>query len=153
MIPKSTTVSTVPDACSIAQMSRHGQRHRTAVQSSSRQLDHRVVEIEGRHSLGTEPIEDHLGADAAAATDFEHVLAGQVAARQPPEPRRLPPVLMCCPHGVVHKCTFDGVELHVADGTPAGYDPKALRLARGGSICGHAHPRTTSDLGVGDGRR
>src|SRR6185437_11605358 len=95
MIPKSTTVSTVPDACSIAQMSRHGQRHRTAVQSSSRQLDHRVVEIEGRHSLGTEPIEDHLGADAAAATDFEHVLAGQVAARQPPEPRRLPPVLMC----------------------------------------------------------
>ncbi len=94
------------------------------MQSLSRQLDHRVVEIKGRHPLGTEPIEDHLGDPTPrAAADFEHVLAGQIAARQPPEPRRLPPVLMCGPHGVIHQGTFDGVELHVANGTPVGYGP------------------------------
>jgi len=67
------------------------------VQPSSGQLDHRVVEVKGHHSLGTEAVEDHLGSDAAAAADFEHVLAGQIAARQPPEPRGLPMVLMCGP--------------------------------------------------------
>jgi hypothetical protein len=75
----------------------HRQRHRTTVQPSSGQLDHRVVEVKGRHPLGTEAVEDHLGSDAAAAADFEHVLAGQIAARQPPEPRGLPMVLMCGP--------------------------------------------------------
>jgi hypothetical protein len=75
----------------------HRQRHRTTVQPSSGQLDHRVVEVKRHHSLGTEAVEDHLGSDAAAAADFKHVLAGQIAARQPPEPRGLPPVLMCGP--------------------------------------------------------
>jgi D-tyrosyl-tRNA(Tyr) deacylase len=97
------------------------------VQSTSCQLNHRVVEIKGRHFLGTESVQDHFGADALPATDFEHMLARQIAASQSLEPRRFAVMLMCRPHGVVHKRAFDGIELHVADGTPAGYAPKGLR--------------------------
>jgi hypothetical protein len=77
------------------------------VQPSPSQVDHRVVEIKGRHSLGAEPIEDHFGADALPTTDLQHVLASQIAAGQSLEPRRFAVVLMCGPHGVVHKSAFD----------------------------------------------
>jgi D-aminoacyl-tRNA deacylase len=99
------------------------------MQPSPGQLDHRVVDIEGRHALRTEAVQDDLGSDAAAAAHFEHVLTGQITACQPPEPRRLPPVLVRGPYRIVHECAFDRVELHVADGTPVGYGPKGLPLA------------------------
>jgi D-tyrosyl-tRNA(Tyr) deacylase len=57
------------------------------------------------------------------------VLPRQIAAGQSLEPRCFAVVLMCGPHGVVHKGAFNRIELHVADGTPRGYDPKGLRLA------------------------
>jgi D-aminoacyl-tRNA deacylase len=58
------------------------------------------------------------------------VLLRQIAAGQSLEPRRFAVVLMCGPHGVVHKSAFNRIELNVADGTPAGYSPKGLRSAR-----------------------
>src|SRR4051812_19011682 len=105
------------------------QRHRTIVQSSLREFDHGLIEVECRHIGSAETIEDDFGAHALAAADFEHVLPRQVAAGQSLEPRRLAMVLMRRPDRVVHECTFDGVELHVADDTPMGYGPKGLRPA------------------------
>jgi D-aminoacyl-tRNA deacylase len=100
------------------------QRHRAIVQSSLREFDHGLVEVECRHIGSAETIEDDFGAHALATADFEHVLPRQVAAGQSLEPRRLAMVLMCRPYRVVHQCAFDGVELHGGDDTPMGYRPK-----------------------------
>jgi D-tyrosyl-tRNA(Tyr) deacylase len=107
----------------------HRQRHRAALQSASRQFDHRVVEIECGDAGGPESVQDHLGADALPATNLQHVLTRQRAAGQSAEPRRFPVVLMRGAHRVIHESAFNRVEPHIADGTPVGYDPKGLRLA------------------------
>jgi hypothetical protein len=61
---------------------------------------------------GVEPIEENLHADAAAAADFQDVLAGEVPAGQSAEPAGFAMVLVRGTERVVHRDAFDGVELH-----------------------------------------
>src|SRR5258708_39781044 len=113
MIPKSTTVSTPPDVSSMSQTSPTDNETGPRVQSSTSQLDHRLVEIERRHVGGAEAVQDHFGADALPATDLQHVLPRQIAAGQSLEPRCFAMMLMCGPRGVVHKGAFNRIELYV----------------------------------------
>lgn len=82
------------------------------MQPPARQLDHGVVEVERGHVVGLEPVQEDFGADPSPAADLEHLLAGEVTARKAAKPRRFPVVLMGSPNRVVHRGTFDAVELH-----------------------------------------
>jgi hypothetical protein len=98
------------------------------VQALLGQLDHRFVEIERRHGGGTQSVENHFGADAAAAPNFQDVLRRERAAGQAPEPGRLSMMLMSGTQGIVHRRTLDGIEFHAVYYTPVGYLLEAIDL-------------------------
>ena len=72
-------------------------------------FDHAWIEVECVDGCGVEDVEDELGADAAAATDFERAGVGRRAAHFE-QPAGLDVVLKPCANGVVHGGEFDPVE-------------------------------------------